>query len=1292
MKRTLLAVTLWIAALGAPVLASAQVGSTTEIITGKVTGPQGEPIAGARVEVMSIETQITRGRTTNEKGQYVLLFPDGGGQYRVTVKAIGFAQHVATLLRQADEDRLEHDVQLSKGTQVLSSVTIRGSNNPTTGVERSAAGSQEKVLTAEQLYRLPVDVSDISALAGLAPGVVSLSGTDSTSSSFSVAGQRPDQNQITLDGMSFGAGGVPQEAVRSTRVITNTYDVARGQFTGGQVASTTRGGTNVVQGSAGAVRYDPDFEFPDTSSATFQRYTQNQLSFGLGGPWKEDRAFWFGSGQWRQNISGLQSLLSANDAILARNNVAPDSASRFLGLVSGYGVPASTVFLPTDHNTDTYTALSRMDFAIGDRHTLTLRGDWNWSRQNITRTSALSVPTHGGDTQSLGGGFLATLSSQWDNGIINEGRIYASESNNDANAFIVLPEGRVRVSSLLPDGTTGISTLTFGGNGGLPTASFNKSIEFSDEASLFLPGSSHRPKLGMLVNIATFDQQATTNQFGSFTFNSLADFAANQPSQFTRTLAPQRKTGDTENGALYLGDSWRKSRAFQLVYGVRLEGTRFDGRPKYNPAIDSLFGRRTDLFPSEVHASPRFGFSWTSGLPPVPVRAPGDTAGGRGGRGGDAAGAGGGFGGGGGRGGFGGGGGRGGGGGGGAGGAGGMFQGLSTTVVRGGVGEFRGRTPTGLFTSALDATGLSGAESQLVCIGSATPIPDWQAMLVNPATIPTTCVGGENAAPSIFAAQRPNVTTFSPDFGAPRAWRASLGVQHRILDRYVLNLDASYALGTNLYGVSDLNLPSAPRFTLAGEENRPVFVSPQAIIPATGALQSLDSRVQPAYGSVYNVWSGLRSDTRQVTATIGGFTPQGINLSLSYTFQQLRDQSSFSGGGVGGGFSSPTTDGNPNVTPWGRSDLERRHNVQGTFNWPVHPSLDITAIVGYRSGTPYTPRVNGDINGDGARNNDRAFIFNPATTTDTALSNGMTRLLATAPARVRDCVTSQFGQIASRNSCTAAWMPSINLQMNYRPDRFGLRRNLMLSFTLNNPLAGLDRLLHGTGNLEGWGQPNRIDQSLLYVRGFDAVNNRFIYQVNERFGDGQRGTIIQTSPFLISVTARYTIGPDRQRDALLAAQEMARGGRGGRGGQNAAAGDSMSAFNGQVRRYSPNIFRQILQQNDTLHLGLTPVQTSLLTTMADSLVKQTDTLAQHLRKKLLSVGNNPDPAAVQLQMRPILVEAQELGAKSIKEAQTILTKEQWAKLPERVRNPPAVFGPGPGAGGGGGRGGRPPGL
>src|SRR2546428_12875684 len=68
-------------------------------------------------------------------------------------------------------------------------------------------------------------------------------------STFSVAGQRPTANRITLDGLSFGGAMVPQDAVRSTRVVTNSYDVARGQFSGGLVASTTRSGTNVTQGA-----------------------------------------------------------------------------------------------------------------------------------------------------------------------------------------------------------------------------------------------------------------------------------------------------------------------------------------------------------------------------------------------------------------------------------------------------------------------------------------------------------------------------------------------------------------------------------------------------------------------------------------------------------------------------------------------------------------------------------------------------------------------------------------------------------------------------------------------------------------------------------------------------------------------------------------------------------------------------------------------------------------------------------------------------------------------------------
>jgi hypothetical protein len=205
------------------------------------------------------------------------------------------------------------------------------------------------------------------------------------------------------------------------------------------------------------------------------------------------------------------------------------------------------------------------------------------------------------------------------------------------------------------------------------------------------------------------------------------------------------------------------------------------------------------------------------------------------------------------------------------------------------------------------------------------------------------------------------------------------------------------------------------------------------------------------------------------------------------------------------------------------------------------------------------------------------------------------------------------------------------------------------------------------------------------VTGFNQATNNFIYSVNEKFGDQRSNQLIITRPFQVQLTARYTIGPDYARQAQLAAQTAARAGR---GGNNGAPVDTMQQYTRMVQRYVPNIFRTVLTRADTLKLDLTGSQITLLTVLADSLVKQIDTLGIKVSNKMHSLGNNADAAAVQVQMRGIFADAQELGARSIAQAQLILTKEQWAKLPDNVKHPQSVFGP---IQGGGGRGGRPPG-
>ncbi|MBK5189426.1 MAG: carboxypeptidase regulatory-like domain-containing protein, partial [Gemmatimonadaceae bacterium] len=172
--------------------ARAQVGSTTDILTGIVTGPDSRPLAGATIEATAIDGQITRHAQTGNNGRYTILFPDGGGQYRVTVRFIGMAPIAFVVSRQADEDRLVRNVALSPTSARLQQVTVTARRRmPRDGVTPGATG---RVLSGDRAERLPIDASDLAGLAALAPGVVPIGATDSTSSAFSVAGQRPTAN------------------------------------------------------------------------------------------------------------------------------------------------------------------------------------------------------------------------------------------------------------------------------------------------------------------------------------------------------------------------------------------------------------------------------------------------------------------------------------------------------------------------------------------------------------------------------------------------------------------------------------------------------------------------------------------------------------------------------------------------------------------------------------------------------------------------------------------------------------------------------------------------------------------------------------------------------------------------------------------------------------------------------------------------------------------------------------------------------------------------------------------
>jgi hypothetical protein len=1194
----------------APPRAAAQAGVGTDIITGTILGEEGAPIQDATVEAYSLETQITRRGRTDARGRFTILFPDGGGQYRMRVRILGMNPRTALLTRDADEDRLVWNVQLESSAVTLDAVNVNG-GTLLRGGEAPTPGSTERVLTPDQVARLPVDPSDLASLVSLVPGVLPIAGSDSTASAFSVSGLGPDANAVTLDGLLFGNTTIPQEGLRQTRVVTNTYDVSRGQFSGGLVSSTTRSGSNVVQGTWQGQFRNENVAVGAGDSPFTQGFTQNQLSGGIGGPIVKDKAFIFVSGMARLRSDPQQTLLSASAADLTRLGVSPDSVARFLQIAQALGVPLYSVPGAETRASNSLSGLARMDLVLSNAHTLTLRGNWNGTSQSPARLGALALPQTGGDLKNSGGGLMATLTSHFGAAVLNELRGFYQGATNHGDPFSLVPQARVQVASDLPDTTLGITTLVFGGNGGLPTSTVSSSVEASNELS-WLPGAGrHRLKMGGTWLTERTDNLIGGDQYGTFTYNSLGALAGDSAASYRRTLGIVERRSYDQQWGLYAGDVWMVTRPFQLTYGLRLEGSSFGDPPAYNPDVDSTFRLRTDHLPTEVHLSPRAGFTWTFGSAPA-----------------------------------------------------GEFRAFqpATWVVRGGVGEFRNQAPTGLVAQARAATGLGRTTAQVVCAGAGVPSPDWTAYFADPDSIPSSCLSGGVPQPGFPAA--PSVALLAPGFETPRAWRASLRVERRLTQLLRLTVEGSLARGVAQTGLADLNLAAVPRFALAAEGSRPVYAPASAIAPATGVADFASSRGDSAFAGVLEARSNLRTSAAQLTATLGGVFGPGIVFSASYTWQRARDQQT----GIRG-----STAGDPNVAEFARSDFERAHNFVLTVTYPFSTALEITSIGRLTSGTPYTPMVGGDVNGDGLRN-DRAYIFAPGSGTPEALAMG--RLLASASPSVRGCLERQVGTVAARNSCLGPWQGTLDFQMNWRPAFWGLNHRLQVSVITYNFLRGLDELLHGVNGAQGWGLQTRPDGTLLYVTGFNPAANSYSYQVNDRFGATYGSATAYRPPFQIGIQARLTIGPDRVRQALDAMRGGVRGGFAGFGGAGGAFGGqggfrpqlSVETLVSRIDSVLPNPAGIALSLRDSLRLDTG--QVVLLLPVRDSLAARNAVRVDSLRHAFQSIGDTPSPSqliGLMPQLRPLFQAARDDVARAIVEVHAILHDDQWAMMPASVK-------------------------
>jgi hypothetical protein len=1151
-------------------------GQTGECrLAGRVTGLDGAPIPGATLQATGSAFDVTARAILASDGRYCLALPRGG-EYVLQVDAEGFVGRSLLLTVSGEGPAQTLDLELTpvtRATVQLDPVVARAAPRAPQPTRRGAApGSETTSRAAASIGLFPGAPGDLAASAGVSGHYVPVAGGD-----ISINGQPPTGNRTTLDGAGFDAREVPAEGLAAAGVFPHPYDVSRGQFTGGEIAGRTMGGTNVW---GGAMRFAAETQWrasdggPDAGGSAWPR--QLFFSGGGGGPLLPGRLFMYGAAQADQRRVEPFGPDPAGPGFA----IAADSLARFRHIVEGLGF-GSSLGAATGH-TRSASAIARLDYIPDGRHEAMLRLDARGRESSRAAGTAPGLLAEARE-QSFGSGALVQLTSRL-NRAENEFSLRGSMSGQRVPSAGVGPAGEVWIGSGGSSDPWSGGQLAFGGEPlGLP-AEERTAFEVGDRLVLTLSDGKHQLQVGGAWQAEQVWRASQANRLGTFTFASLGDLEAGRPVRFTRALGDRVSEVTAGYMAAYAAHVWKPGPDLRVLTGVRGERYSFASPTRSWTGADSTFGMRPVPADSRWRMSPRAGFTWYNSGP------------------------------------------------------------TSTFSVLGGTGLFRGAAPTRLLAALLG--GESGRTANLVCVGSAVPAPRWEEYVDNPAAIPTECAGGAAGLPSPAMV---GVTGFSAGYSPPSVWHSSLGATwlHRP-SGFGAELRLGYARGRSVALASDLNLDREPVFFLDTEGGRPVFAAPVSIDPASGQLSPESSRLDPRFGVVREVNGRGASSSRTLGLVLHRLTGSGLT-ELHYTLTWSRDQSTGFAGPAGGW---ATTAADPRMAEWAASDFEQRHAVQLSMVRYLRRWATGTVVWRLLSGTPFTPVVDGDINGDGQAN-DRAFVFE-AGAGDPRLSADMAALLDRVPAATRSCLQRQAGRIAARNSCRTPWNSFLDLQLNLFP---GGPRNkrVVLNVSAENVSSGLDHLLHGPRGLRGWGQYPSADPVLLRSVGFDAETREFRYQVNPGFGPdaGRWGGV----PFSLRIQARVMVGADPATQALVAQAVL-----------NQDRADPASLRTDMLGSWR-NVPAGVLQHDLTHAVGLAPGQLAALRAAADTVRAESERIAGALADGVLELGGS-DAARVRsaaARQRELLRDAQGVLDRGLTTTQSILTPEQWLRLPRRLR-------------------------
>ena len=1028
-----------------PAFATAHSQTAASGIIGTVRDSLGHPIDAVVVEARDGTTGYVQRAATNSTGRYILLGLPLGGPYTVSARRIGYLSGDAAGITLTIGARELVDFVLRPVPVRLTELTVRA--DAQVGRESRIGGSTR--IAREQIDALPIPDRNFAGLASLSPlagNQLSLGGQRWTSTDLRIDGAQ-SRNALRGGETNGGPAAISLEAVREFEVNTSVFDVGQGRQGGGQIAAVTRAGTNIAE----ARLYSGFRNEQLAASRDFQgrarsaRTAQSlQNAFSAGGPLVRDRAHYFLAYERQDASEPLTSGDVSTAAAEVASGVARDTLARLLDVLARqYGTSADVAQTGRlGRRSVSQTLFARVDWQVAAAHRATMR----------LTASDWDSPLSGGVDQAIAlrearSGFTSReaqlLSSLTSH--VGARALHEVQIAFGTSRRALSPE-----SPGVPRGFVQVRSLLPNGTTG------NSTIQFG--GNRLAPDDSREWQLQLLDR---FTVQRGSVLWTVGTDNSLVS---------TRTLIAEAQSGLFVFPSLAALESRQPNR---FTRTVPLGGASPVTRQRvlevgaYGQVEWQVTNRLTWTNGIRWDATAFLDAPATNaGIDRVfavrTARAPRDLA---------------------------------------------QLQPRTQLVwrrqhdprdiIRVGAGVFTAQLPYYAGHNQLLYSGSTLADIDLR--GAAVPIPDFASYRTASRSVPGLPAG---------AVQSPAYVNVTGAVRAPRTFKATASWWHRVGDGISATLGVQASRVRDGYAYVDRNLRNAPAFRLTAEGNRAVWVPANTISAATGVTDVRNASQNPAYARVLALESGARAQQVAITGELAFRVNDRANGTMGYAWSRARDNSSYGCclARTATTFTPVVDDPRALGQAWGASDFDARHRLTGALSVRAPFKLAITARYVGTSGRPFSLVVDGDINGDEANGNDRAFLFDPEhpnTPSDVAAS--MRRLLANPDNLARRYIASHLGQVAGRNTITTPFTNRVDARLarQFRVRGAGAMRSAELLIDVYNVGNLLNRrwgaqYLLPAGISSQNPVVNRVP--LLRVVGFDPATQRYRYSVNESAG------------------------------------------------------------------------------------------------------------------------------------------------------------------------------------------------